>query len=89
MAAGHLRYRPPEQRLADREHSPGRLLLGTFWWVAIGYLLASFAPEFWSLAILLAIAGMGDAAWHPVATGMLVRQMPGQRGRALGIHAIG
>lgn len=79
----------PAGILADRVHSQGRLLLGTFWWVAIGYLLASFAPEFWSLAILLAIAGMGDAAWHPVATGMLVRQMPGQRGRALGIHAIG
>ena len=79
----------PAGILADRVQSQGRLLLGTFWWVAIGYVLASFAPEFWSLAFLLAIAGMGDAAWHPVATGMLVRQMPGQRGRALGIHAIG
>ena len=32
---------------------------------------------------------MGDAAWHPIATGMLVRQMPKQRGQALGVHAIG
>ena len=32
---------------------------------------------------------MGDAAWHPIATGMLVRQMPDKRGQALGIHAIG
>ena len=40
---------------------------------------------FWSLAILIAIAGMGDAAWHPIATGMLVRQMPDKRGQALGI----
>ena len=75
--------------LADRTRLQGRLLLGTFWWVALGYLLASTAPSFWSLAILLAIGGMGDAAWHPIATGILVRQMPKQRGQALGVHAVG
>ena len=57
--------------------------------MTLGYLLASGAPGFWSLAILIAIGGMGDAAWHPIATGMLVRQMPDKRGQALGIHAIG
>ena len=79
----------PAGILADRVRSQGALLLGTFWWVTLGYLLASEAPGFWSLAVLLAIGGMGDAAWHPIATGMLVRQMPQQRGQALGIHAIG
>ena len=79
----------PAGILADRVRSQGVLLLGTFWWVTLGYLLASGAPGFWSLAILIAIGGMGDAAWHPIATGMLVRQMPDKRGQALGIHAIG
>ena len=79
----------PAGILADRVRSQGALLLGTFWWVTLGYLLASEAPGFWSLAVLLAIGGMGDAAWHPIATGMLVRQMPKQRGQALGVHAIG
>lgn len=79
----------PAGVLADRTRLQGRLLLGTFWWVALGYLLASTAPGFWSLAILLAIGGMGDAAWHPIATGILVRQMPRQRGQALGVHAVG
>ena len=79
----------PAGVLADRTRLQGRLLLGTFWWVALGYLLASTAPSFWSLAILLAIGGMGDAAWHPIATGILVRQMPKQRGQALGVHAVG
>jgi len=79
----------PAGILADRVRSQGALLLGTFWWVTLGYLLASGAPGFWSLAILIAIGGMGDAAWHPIATGMLVRQMPDKRGQALGIHAIG
>ncbi|MDP6140380.1 MAG: MFS transporter [Arenicellales bacterium] len=79
----------PAGILADRVHNQGRLLLATFWWVTVGYLLASLAPGFWSLALLLAIAGMGDAAWHPIATGILVRQMPRQKGQALGIHAVG
>ena len=79
----------PAGILADRVRSQGALLLGTFWWVTLGYLVASGAPGFWSLAVLLAIGGMGDAAWHPIATGMLVRQMPQQRGQALGVHAIG
>ncbi|MDE0975672.1 MAG: MFS transporter [Arenicellales bacterium] len=79
----------PAGVLADRTRLQGRLLLCTFWWVALGYLLASTAPSFWSLAILLAIGGMGDAAWHPIATGILVRQMPKQRGQALGVHAVG
>jgi len=79
----------PAGILADRVQAQGRLLLATFWWVTLGYLLASTAPGFWSLALLLALGGMGDAAWHPIATGMLVRQMPGQRGQVLGIHAVG
>ena len=61
----------------------------TFWWVGLGYLLASWAPEFWSLAFLFALAGCGDAAWHPLATAILVQSEPQNRGKVLGIHAIG
>ena len=38
---------------------------------------------------MLAIAGMGTSAWHPLATGTLTQTMPGQRARVLGIHAMG
>ncbi len=78
----------PAGVLADRVANRGRLLLGTFWWVAIGYLVASLAPGFWSLALLLAIAGLGDAAWHPIATGILAQNMPARRAHALGIFAM-
>lgn len=37
----------------------------------------------------MAFASLGDAAWHPMATGILVKMHPQQRGRVLGIHAIG
>lgn len=79
----------PAGILSDRVKHKGWLLAATFWWVSIGYCLASLAPGFWSLAILLAVAGMGDAAWHPIATGVLVEQMPERRGYVLGIHAMG
>ena len=79
----------PAGILADRVSKQGRLLIYTFWWVAVGHLLASMAPGFWSLAIMIAIAGMGDAAWHPIATGILVKQMPERKGMVLGIHAMG
>lgn len=84
-ALGYL----PAGIISDRVSHQGRLLAATFWWVAIGYFFASMAPGFWSLALIMAIAGMGDAAWHPIATGVLVEQMPKRRGMVLGIHAMG
>ncbi len=74
---------------ADHISDRGRLLLVTFWWVGLGYFAASFAPGFWTFALLLAFGGMGDAVWHPVATGTLVQQAPAGKARALGIHAMG
>jgi FSR family fosmidomycin resistance protein-like MFS transporter len=79
----------PSGVLADRVSNRGRLLLLTFWWVTVGYLVASFATGFWALALLLALAGLGDAAWHPIATGVLAEQEPSRRAHALGVHAVG
>ena len=85
---GALAYIPAGV-LADHVSNRGRLLVGTFWWTALGCGLATKAPGFWSLAVLLALAGMGNAAWHPIATGVLTRDNKGTRAQALGIHAIG
>ena len=79
----------PAGILSDRVQRPGKLLLFTFWWVGLGYFLASFVQDFWILAAVLAMAGMGDAAWHPIATGVLARRFPTRKGLALGIHAVG
>lgn len=79
----------PAGFLAAHVSNRGRLLVATFFWVALGYALAALSPGFWSLAILLTIAGMGNAAWHPIATGVLTRDNKNGRARALGIHAIG
>ncbi len=74
---------------SDRSSRPGLLMLLSFWWVAIGYLSATLVPGFWAITLLLAFGVMGDAFWHPVATGTLVKAMPERRAQVLGIHAIG
>jgi len=79
----------PAGILSDRSSRPGFLMLISFWWVAIGYLSATLVPGFWAVTLLLAFGAMGDAFWHPVATGVLVKEMPQRRAQALGIHAIG
>ncbi|MCP3689770.1 MAG: MFS transporter, partial [Gammaproteobacteria bacterium] len=79
----------PAGIIADRSSRPGYLLLLTFWWVALGYLSATLVPGFWAVTLLLAVGVMGDAVWHPVATGVLVKAMPERRAHALGIHAVG
>lgn len=79
----------PAGILADRIAVHGRLLLATFVWVSLGYAASALAPGYWSVAVMLAVAGLGDAAWHPIATGVLVRLRPDRRAEALGVHAIG
>jgi MFS family permease len=87
-AAGALVY-VPAGVLADRVTRRGPLLAMTFPWVTLGYLAASFASSYWALVGLLAIAVLGDAAWHPIATGDLVQRYPAQRAHVLGVHAMG
>ncbi len=79
----------PAGIISDRSRHPGYLMLFSFWWVAIGYFSATLAPGFWAVTLLLAFAVMGDAFWHPIATGVLVKELPGRRAQALGIHAVG
>ena len=79
----------PAGIMSDRSTRPGYLMLLSFWWVAIGYASATLAPGFWAVTLLLAFGVMGDAFWHPIATGVLVKELPQRRAQALGIHAIG
>ena len=79
----------PAGIISDRISNQGFLMLITFWWVAAGYFSATIVTGFWPITLLLAFGVMGDAFWHPVATGSLVKTMPGRRAQVLGIHAMG
>ena len=84
-SAGYL----PAGVLGDRFRNRAGLLAGTFFWVAIGYFGASLTTGFWSLALVLAVAGIGSAAWHPIAAAAMVEGNPASRARLIGIHALG
>lgn len=73
----------------DRLSERGKWLTITFFWAALGYILASYTNGYWALAAFMAFAAAGDAAWHPMATGILVKAAPTQRAKVLGIHAFG
>jgi MFS family permease len=79
----------PAGHLGDTVATRGRFLLLTFWWVAFAQLSASVLDGYWLVLVFLAIASAGSAAWHPVATGTMVQQMPNRRAFALGVHYIG
>ncbi len=79
----------PAGMLSDHVSKRGLLLLATFFWVGLGYFLAGFATDFWTFAILITLAGAGDAAWHPMATGILTSIHKDRKAYALGVHAIG
>ena len=84
-SAGYL----PAGLLGDRFPNRAALLVGTFFWVAVGYFAASLMPGFWSLALMLAAAGVGSAAWHPIAAAAMVEHNPARRAQLIGIHAFG
>ena len=84
-AVAHL----PAGLVGDSIRRRGPFLLTTFWVVAVAQLAASVAPGYWTMGIFLAIASMGAAAWHPVAMGTMIQQMPNRRAFALAIHGVG
>ena len=88
-AIGSTAVHIPAGLLTDHSQRRGRLFVMTFVWVVFGYVAASYAPDFWTLTLMLAFAGMGTSAWHPLATGTLTQALPRQRARILGLHAMG
>ena len=60
----------PAGLAADRRADVGGLLVATFWWVAVGHIVASVMPGYWSCVAVMALAVLGDDAWHPIATGI-------------------
>lgn len=79
----------PAGVMGDKVRRRGLLLSATLGWVAIGCILASVAPSYWALILLLAFAAVGSGAWHPTASTTMIRQMPERRAFALGLHLVG
>ena len=58
-------------------------------WMAVGMSLVGVAPSVTVLAVLLALAPLGSAAFHPAATAHMTRTAPRRRGTAVALLMVG
>ncbi len=75
--------------LADRKHAPLLAFAGVMWQaVFIG--LSGFAGRFETLLALVAVGGLGSAAFHPPGAGSVPRVSPSrQRGASMALFLLG
>lgn len=85
LALGSSLAQPLMGRLADRRGRRALVVLGP---MTTGVLLSlmGMAPGFWTLTVLLAMGGLGSAAFHPPGASLAARV--GQGGRSGMRHAI-
>lgn len=85
LALGSSLAQPLMGRLADRRGRRALVVLGP---MATGVFLSlmGLAPGFWTLVVLLALGGLGSAAFHPPGASLAARV--GQGGRSGMRHAI-
>lgn len=74
--------------LSDRWGSKWLGVVGLAW-MAAGMSLVGVAPTVAGLAVLLALAPLGSAAFHPAGTGRVSRALPRRRGTAVAIFMLG
>jgi FSR family fosmidomycin resistance protein-like MFS transporter len=85
LSLGSSLAQPLMGRLADRRGRRALVVLGP---ITTGALLSlmGLAPGFWTLVVLLALGGLGSAAFHPPGASLAARV--GQGGRSGMRHAI-
>ncbi len=81
MAAGYL---------GDRFRSRAPLLVGlSLGLVGATYLLAGYAPDYWTMFGVMLLVGIGPSLYHPPAIGELSRRFPERRAFAISLHGTG
>src|SRR5665811_1172935 len=70
MVASHSFLQIPAGYLADWIPEVS-LLGGGMLWMAVGWATVALATGFWSLLIILSVAGLGGNAQHPLATAIV------------------
>jgi MFS family permease len=80
---------PPAGFVVDRIGAT-RVLLAGILMAAGGVVLYGLTPSFWALLPLVAIAGLGNAVFHPTDYTILTASVSERRlGRAYGVHTVG
>lgn len=74
--------------LSDRR-DPRKIVIASVVWGGILMGLVGFMPSYRSLGVLLVLAALGSAAFHPPAAALSAQTGSGQRGRAMSLFSVG
>ncbi|MCO5179216.1 MAG: MFS transporter [Candidatus Promineofilum sp.] len=74
--------------LSDRG-DPRTIVIGGLAWGGVLMGLVGFMPSYAGLAVLLALAALGSAAFHPPAAALSALTEAGNRGRAMSLFSVG
>ncbi len=74
--------------LSDRG-DPRRIVILSLIWSGCLMGLVGLMPSFGALAVLLVLAALGSAAFHPPAASLAAQTEAGNRGRAMSLFAVG
>lgn len=66
-----------------------RVVAGSILWLGLLMGLVGFAPNFLSLVVLVALASLGSAAYHPAGVINVTRQTSTARGIAMSLFSVG
>ena len=76
--------------LGDRFSNKASLMLGlSLGMFGVSLLLMGYAPNYWTMLVIMLLVGVGPSLYHPPAIGALARRFPDRRGFAISLHGTG
>jgi FSR family fosmidomycin resistance protein-like MFS transporter len=79
----------PSGMLVDTVGKKGLLMALSLFWVGFPYLLMGFTHSYLMLLLCVAMVGIGNNLWHPVAIPALAQRYPDRKGLVLSLHGMG
>ena len=76
--------------LGDRFSNRASQMLGlSLGLMGLSFLLAGYAPSYWTMFAVMLLVGVGPAIFHPPAISELSRRFPERRGFVVSLHGLG
>lgn len=76
--------------LGDRFSNRASQMLGlSLGLMGLSFLLAGYAPSYWTMFAVMFLVGVGPAIFHPPAISELSRRFPERRGFVVSLHGLG
>jgi MFS transporter, FSR family, fosmidomycin resistance protein len=79
----------PGGMVVDAYGKKGYLMVLSLLWVGLPYAAMSLTGSYWMLLVCVALVGIGNNIWHPVAIPLLAFRFPDRKGFVLSLHGMG